>query len=129
MAIAPSVETTPAIQTVPVESPATRPTVAGSVVVLGDIKSPGQRDLTTGQKVSDVLKSCQLSTPATKLTLVLNRRCPEGTSREMIDLDQNLKLVDATRDYVLRDGDELVVSVVPAVPAGLSRPMTAEMPH
>jgi protein involved in polysaccharide export with SLBB domain len=117
------------VETVPVESPATRPTIAGSVMVLGDVKSPGQRDLTAGQKVSDVLKCCELSTPATKMTLVLNRRCPEGTSREMIDLDQNLKLVDATRDYVLRDGDELVVSVVPSVPAGLSRPMTAEMPH
>ena len=98
-------------------------------MLLGDVKAPGQRDLCTGQKVSDILKTAQLSMPATKLTLVLNRRCPEGTTREMIDLDQNLKLVDVLRDYVLRDGDELVVSVVPSVPSGLSRPMTAEMPH
>src|SRR3954463_9558253 len=72
----------PAVETVPVESPATRPTVAGSVIVLGDVKGPGPHNLCAGEKVSDVLKCCELCAPATKLTLVLNRRCPEGTTRE-----------------------------------------------
>lgn len=124
----PSPDPTASVLSVPVESPTTRPTVAGSVLLLGDVKNPGQRDLRHGEKISDVLKQCELSTPATKLTLVLNRRCPEGMSREMIDLDASLHLVDATRDYVLRDGDELVVSVVPSIPSGLSRPAQAAIP-
>src|SRR5688572_14213702 len=105
--LAPATQPMSSTLSVPVEAPTTRPTLAGSVMLLGDIKQPGQRDLRMGEKVSDILKAAQLSTAASKLTLVLNRRCPEGMTREMIDLEGNLKLVDATRDYVLRDGDEL----------------------
>src|SRR5688572_10047602 len=81
-----SPEAIAAVQAIPVESPTTRPTVAGSIQLLGDVKSPGQRDLRAGEKVSDILCTAELSTPATKLTLVLNRRCPEGMTSEMIDL-------------------------------------------
>lgn len=126
--LTPATQPVASVLTVPVEAPTTRPSLAGSVMLLGDVKGPGQRDLRSGEKISDVLRLCELSTPASKLTLILNRRCPEGMSREMIDLDANLKLVDATRDYALRDGDELVVSVVPAIPSGLSRPAQAAVP-
>jgi hypothetical protein len=49
-------------------------------------------------------------------------------TREMIDLDQHLKLLDITRDCTLRDGDELIVSVVPTIPSGLNRPAAAAVP-
>jgi hypothetical protein len=119
------VEVSPTSRPALLEAPTSRPTLAGAVLLTGNVKNPGHRDLLSGQKVSDVLKTAELSAAATKLTLVLNRRSPEGMTREIIDLDQNLTIIDATRDCLLRDGDELVVSVVPTVPSGLSRPVTA----
>jgi len=112
----------------PVEMPATRPAVVGTVALTGDIQHAGPRDLCGGEKISDILRTAQLSTPASKLTVVLVRRCPEGTTSEMIDIDQNLAVLDARRDYALRDGDELVVSVAPSMPEGLARPVMSDLP-
>jgi len=110
-----------------VEKPTTRPAVIGTISLSGDIARPGQRDLRGGEKISDVLRTASLSVPASKLTVVLNRRCPEGLTSEMIDIDQNLAVLDPRRNYDLRDGDELVVSVVPSMPEGLARPIASDM--
>lgn len=117
-----------AIAAAPVEKPTTRPAVIGSISLTGDIDRPGQRDLRGGEKISDVLRTASLSVPASKLTVVLNRRCPEGTTSEMIDIGQDLAVLDPRRNYDLRDGDELVVSVAPSMPEGLARPIVADMP-
>lgn len=114
--------------TVPIEPPTTRPAVIGSVSLTGQVKQAGLRDLCGGEKISDILRTAAVSVPASKLTVVLVRRCPEGTTSEMIDIDQNLAVLDARRDYALRDGDELVVSVAPAMPEGLARPMAVDLP-
>ncbi len=112
----------------PIELPSTRPTVIGSILLSGQVKHAGQHDLCGGEKISDILRTSAVSVPASKLTVVLVRRCPEGTTSEMIDIDQNLAVLDARRDYALRDGDELVVSVAPSMPEGLSRPIAADVP-
>lgn len=121
----PSRNTSPLVA---IELPATRPAVVGSISLIGQVKNAGPRDLCGGEKISDVLRAAVVSDPAGKLTVVLVRRCPEGTTREMIDIDQDLAVLDARRDYALREGDELVVSVAPAMPAGLSRPIAADVP-
>jgi len=114
--------------TVPIETPTTRPAVVGSVSLTGQVKHAGPRDLRGGEKISDILRTAAVSVPASKLTVVLVRRCPEGTTSEMIDIDQNLAVLDVRRDYALRDGDELVVSVAPSMPEGLARPIAVDLP-
>ncbi len=111
-----------------VEMPTTRPATIGSVSLLGDIKEAGPRDLHGGEKISDILRTATLSTPTSKLTVVLVRRCPEGTTRDMIDISQDLKVLDPHRNFELRDGDELVVSTVPSIPEGLARPVATDLP-
>lgn len=106
----------------------TQPSFSGSILLLGDVQSPGQRPFQAGQKISDVLATASLASPANKLTLLLVRRGPEGMTSEMLDIDQSLKLLDPSRNYDLREGDELVVSIAPLVPEGLSRPTAMEMP-
>ena len=113
----------------PVEKPTTQPAVIGTVALRGDVQKRGPVNLCAGQTISDVLHTATLSTTtATKLTVVLVRRCPEGTTSEMIDVGQNLTVLDARRNYELRDGDELVVSVAPSLPEGLARPLAADVP-
>ena len=112
----------------PVEKPATRPTLIGTVMLRGDLQNTGRRDLCSGETISDVLHTASLAAPVNKLTVVLIRRSPEGTTSEMIDVGKNLTVLDPQRNYQLRDGDELVVSVTSSLPEGLARPLASDMP-
>jgi hypothetical protein len=58
-------------------------------------------------------------------TVVLLRRGPEGTTRELIPLDAAGRLADPSADRVLRDGDQIMVPTRESEPAGLDRPITA----
>ncbi len=115
-------------ETAPVELPTTRPAVIGTISLRGDVQHAGPRDLRGGERISDILHTASFATPVNKLTVVLVRRCPEGTTSEMIDVGQNLTVLDLARNYELRDGDELVVSIAPPMPEGLTRPLASDMP-
>jgi hypothetical protein len=99
--------------------------------VSGGIATPGQRPLAPGETVSMALASSlhDLSVhPPFTITLV--RQCPEGKSRELIDVNHDGHLMEMKQDYVLRDGDELIMPKPPeAVTTAVSRPVDVPPRH
>ena len=129
VAPAPVVPTSPnSVAGMPVEKPTTRPLVVGTFTLSGNLSQKGSRDLFAGETVCDVLHSLSIDAASNKLTVVLNRRCPEGTTSEMIDVSSSLTVLDPRRNYELRDGDELIVSTTASAPADLAKPIAADVP-
>jgi len=77
-------------------------------VLSGSVPDPGPHDFVYGDTVSSVVARNLPTPPGKPITIVLVRRAPEGTTRQLIQLDANGKLMDPKQDWALRDGDELV---------------------
>lgn len=94
----------PTITAVATTVPSTRPIARYTVT---GIPGAGTFVLVNGDTLLEVLNR-HLSTAATRpSTIMLVRRCPEGNSRELIQLDAAGRLLNVKQNYVLRDGDEL----------------------
>jgi hypothetical protein len=52
----------------------------------------------------------------------LIRQGPEGKSRQLIQLDPSGKLMDEKQNYVLRDGDVLIIPAEHSNPGDYNRP-------
>jgi len=112
------------VSAVDASSPAECQLTAGERVVV--------RPLRNGETISGVLDDVLPPTrDEAHRTIVLLRRSPEGHTQELIDVDAAGRLVDPSKDMVLRDGDELILPARPTVPVGLERPpvLSAETPQ
>lgn len=109
------------------DSPAAIPSPASSIVVVGSADAalsakPGD---TVAALLQSRLPSVMNGRPT---TVVLVRRGPEGSTRELIDVDADRQLMDPHQNYVLRDGDKLILPSPAPLPTGLERPAAADIP-
>ena len=103
----------------------------GQYVVVSNLENES-RPLGNCETVSTALRrSSSDATVSEKgpMSVVLIRRTPEGLNRELINCDEHLRPLDPKQDYILRDGDELVLpAATTATPAGLQRPPLPAVP-
>ncbi|MGA3065644.1 MAG: hypothetical protein ABSF29_02230 [Tepidisphaeraceae bacterium] len=80
------------------------------------------RELHPGDTVAIVLARDLANSGLGGVTLVLIRHGPEGKTRELIQLDAAGKLMDEKQNYVLRDGDEMILPGEQSNPSDYNRP-------
>ena len=85
-------------------------TVENSVSVSGMINNPGTFELTSGMKVSDLIRSV-IFNPESRLDVALIKRVdPSGkTNFIKVNLQEVLKSVSSSQNIALQSGDELLV--------------------
>jgi hypothetical protein len=83
-------------------------TAYGQYVVSGGVAKPGPRPLAPGDTVAVVIARNLPAPPSEPITIVLIRHAPEGTIRQLIQLNAHGQLMDEEQNFALRNGDELI---------------------
>ena len=76
-------------------------------ILSGGVVNPGPRKLEPGETISMVVTQVIPNPPGAPMTIVLIRQAPEGKTRQLIQLNNNGRLIDPKQDLALRNGDEI----------------------
>jgi hypothetical protein len=89
-------------------TPTNRISTSGQYQISGGVMNPGPRSLKKGEKVSNALKE-NFDNHGAPFTVLLVRHGPEGKTSELLNVGADGHLMNPNKDYLLRDGDELVL--------------------
>jgi hypothetical protein len=71
------------------------------------VENPRPHKLKPGETISIALTLEIPNPPGAPMTIVLIRQAPEGKTRQLIQLNNEGRLIDPKQDLALRNGDEI----------------------